>query len=72
MAPIPIAGIFITAYPALLGGILGAPVCTPVSLVIPDDPVLVGLRAGIQTLTFPYSTFLFGSVTRLYRATVRP
>jgi hypothetical protein len=44
---------------------------TPVSVWIPDDPGLVGLELGIQTLTFPLSTFLFGSVTRLYRLNVR-
>jgi hypothetical protein len=45
---------------------------TPVRVAIPDDSGLVGLQAGIQTVTFPLSTFVYGSVTRLYRLKVRP
>jgi len=52
------------------------PVPLPVGAVfpiaIPVDPSIVGVAAGIQTVTFPLSGITVGNFTRLHRALVRP
>ncbi len=39
---------------------------------IPVDPTIIGVKAGIQTVTFPLSGISTGNFTRLHRALVRP
>jgi hypothetical protein len=47
------------------------PVNTAVAIPLPYDPSLVGLSAGIQTLTYGSPDPTKGNFTQLYRATVR-
>lgn len=65
----PYGNVLVGLQPILLGSL---PVGTPLPIFIPDVPSLIGLRVGIQALTFPTTTFFFGSVSRVYRATIRP
>jgi parallel beta-helix repeat protein len=48
------------------------PVNTPVQIWVPNDPGIVGLAAGIQTLTRLTGNPTLGNFTQLYRVTVRP
>ncbi len=52
--------------------LVALPVGTPFSVTIPQDLNLLGLMAGIQTLTALGSNPALGSTTNLYRAVVRP
>jgi hypothetical protein len=55
--------------PVVLGS---APVATPFRFQIPDLPWVVGIEAGIQTLSLPLVAGLYPTITRLYRLKVRP
>jgi hypothetical protein len=41
-------------------------------LPIPNDPQLVGLQVGLQTLTFPPGNLALGNLTRMHKPLVRP
>lgn len=63
---------FVTAGAASLAVLATVPVGIPLSLVIPNSAVLVGAQFGIQTATFPPSSFAWGNITNLYRGIVIP
>lgn len=48
------------------------PVGFPIPLPLVNDPALLGIGAGIETLTFPLGNFAVGNFTRLYRMLIRP
>ena len=51
---------------------LPVPVGTPMLLPIPNEPGLVGLQVGLQTLTFPVGNLGIGNLTRMHKPIVRP
>jgi hypothetical protein len=63
-------GMLNTGAPPLVWA--SVPVGTPVPFKIPSDPLLTGVELGIQTVTFPSTTFVYGNFTRLYRLKIRP
>jgi len=50
---------------------LTIPVGIPIPLPLANDPYLIGIGAGIQTLTFPSGNLSVGNFTRLYRILIR-
>jgi hypothetical protein len=48
------------------------PVGFPIPLPLVNSPQLLGIAAGIQTLTFPTGNWTVGNFTRLYRMLIRP
>lgn len=51
---------------------LPVPVGTPVLLPLANSSALLGLVAGVQSLTFPSGSFAAGNMTRLYEMLIRP
>lgn len=51
---------------------LTLPVGFPIPLPLVNDPALLSISAGIETLTFPLGNFAVGNFTRLYRMLIRP
>jgi hypothetical protein len=66
----------------LAGATLGSsvallyPVPLPVGFAIPlplvNEPSLIGISAGVETLTYPTGNLLVGNFTRLYHMLIRP
>jgi hypothetical protein len=50
----------------------GGPIGTLFSFRLPDDPAIVGLRAGIQALAWPLAPGVHPTMTRLFRLRIRP
>ena len=77
IVPIPPFGILLagaTPYVSVIELFPGMtiPANTAMVLTVPNDPSIIGLTAGIQTLTRPTGVLAVGNFTQLYRATVRP
>lgn len=51
---------------------LPLPVGSVFPIAIPVDPSIIGVEAGVQTVTFPLGGISTGNFTRLHRALVRP
>jgi hypothetical protein len=51
---------------------VAAPTTTPFTASIPNNPILVGVSAGMQTVTLSALTPGFGQLTRMHRLLVRP
>ena len=62
---------FITAGTTSLTSLANVPVGSTFELPIPLDPALIGVGFGVQTRTNPTGTPSRGSITNLYRSTVR-
>ncbi len=73
---------FAPPYGMLLAGLPGPniallwpqvlPVGFPFPFPLVNDPGLIGIEAGIQTVTFPVHTVGAGNFTRMFRARIRP